>query len=66
VTLARSGYKGVTPNGSGWAAKIYYDGKSYHLGTYQTKKQAALAYNLAATKFFGEFAYLNEIVDNKL
>lgn len=58
-----SGYKGVCwHNGAQkWASRIKVNGKDIHLGVFTDIKDAALAYNKAAVKFFGEFALLNEI-----
>lgn len=62
-----SGYKGVvfakarkhlpTP----WAAQIKVNYKTIGLGYFATKEEAALAYNEAAVKYFGEFAKLNTL-----
>ncbi len=58
-----SGYKGVSwsKRDKKWEAKIKFDGKSRALGNFTCKHEAARAYNAAATKYFGEFACLNEI-----
>lgn len=56
---SKSGYKGVAPRRSGWVASIYRNGRSIYLGRYDTKEDAAAAYNLAATFLRGESAELN-------
>jgi len=59
----KSGYKGVSRSNSGkkWVAKIRKDYKLIHLGYYINKIDAAKAYNEAALKLFGTFAYINEV-----
>lgn len=56
-----SGYKGVTssPDGCKWVARIRTDGIRKNLGTYDSKEQAALVYDIAAKKYQGEFAKFN-------
>ncbi len=57
-----SGFKGVSRNNQGkryWAAYIKIDQKHKFLGNYITKESAAMAYAIAAKRFFGEFASLN-------
>jgi hypothetical protein len=54
-----SGYKGVCWNGRGWLAQIKSNGKKINLGTWKTKEDAAMAYDEAAKKYFGEFANTN-------
>lgn len=56
----KSGFKGVCWDG-GWRATIRINGKIKHLGRFESPKDAARAYNEAAKKHYGEFAYLNEI-----
>jgi hypothetical protein len=62
-----SGYKGVVfvkarkHLDKVWAAQIKVDYKTIGLGYFETKEEAAEAYNKAAVKYFGEFALLNII-----
>lgn len=57
----KSKYKGVTTSKSKWKAQISVKGKAIYLGRYDTEEEAALAYNVAASEFFGEHAYQNKI-----
>ena len=57
-----SGYNGVSKTSFGnWHTCISVKGKTIHLGTYKEIEKAALAYNMAAKEYFGEFANLNII-----
>lgn len=58
-----SGFKGVywSEYHRNWRALIRADGKKKHLGCFTNKLDAARAYNEAALKYHGEYAYLNEI-----
>ena len=56
-----SGYKGVNLHRGGWMARIMCQGNRIYLGTFNTKEEAALAYNEKATEVFGEYASLNTI-----
>jgi hypothetical protein len=44
------GFYGVHASGERWQAKITYDSKQHHLGTFDTKQEAALAYDRKARK----------------
>lgn len=62
-----SKYKGVTWNARDgkWYAQIGLDGKGTYLGYFDTEVEAAKAYNVAALKHFGEFAAINEGLDDE-
>jgi hypothetical protein len=55
-----SGYKGVCDkNAKRFRARIWHNSRQVHLGYFDTKEEAALAYDVAALKIQGEFACLN-------
>lgn len=62
-----SGYRGVSKDMCScktpckWIAKIGAWGKVQHIGIYNTKEEAAIAYNRRAVELFGEYASLNMI-----
>jgi hypothetical protein len=56
-----SQYKGVHFIEKPYLAYIFVKRKRVHLGYFATEREAALAYNRAAMKYHGEFAYLNKI-----
>lgn len=59
-----TGFKGVYPcksQNNPFYAQIVVDGKNHYLGCYQSKRQAALAYNEAARQHFGRYANLNRV-----
>lgn len=65
-----SGYKGISKANSKsnpWRVYISsgYKGKYFFLGNYKSQEMAAKAYNEAAKKYHGEFAYLNVIKGEK-
>lgn len=58
-----SGYKGVAfmKSKNKWWSKITVNKKRKFLGYFETAKEAGVAYNKAAKKYFGEYALLNRI-----
>jgi hypothetical protein len=56
-----SKYRGVSKHCGKWQGAISKEGKKFHLGTFNTETEAALAYNKSAVKLHGEFANLNII-----
>ena len=42
-----------------WIAKIGYNGKTIHLGSFEDEVEAAKAYDRKAYELFKDFAYLN-------
>ena len=58
-----SEYKGVywDKSRSLWASEIKVNTKKTYLGRFKNENDAALAYNIAAIKYFGEYAKLNVI-----
>lgn len=62
----KSGYKGVyfmndKRRNKPWAAHIKVNYKSMYLGVFESKQEAAKAYNQAAIRLFGAFARINTI-----
>lgn len=53
-------YRGVClKRGKRWYSSITCQWKTHHLGVHETERDAAMAYDVAAKKLFGEFARLN-------
>lgn len=61
----KSGFKGVFyyKRDKKWRSEICFNNKKYHIGSFNSKKEAAIAYNNAAKKFFGEFSFLNVVIN---
>jgi hypothetical protein len=51
------GIKGVYFHRSRFAARIWKDGRSIHLGLFDTAEEASAAYIAAARELHGEFCY---------
>jgi HNH endonuclease len=59
-----SSYKGVSKSvcrENPWRAYIQVKKRMIHLGVFPTERAAALAYNTAASRYFGAFALLNDM-----
>lgn len=56
---SETGYKGVSKSGKKYRARIMVNGKWMCLKSHLTAKDAAIAFDEAAKKHFGEFAKLN-------
>ena len=63
----RSGFRGVSfhKREGKWRAEICVNGVRHSLGVFDSAIEAAKAWNTAAIKHFGEFAYLNPIGGTK-
>ena len=57
----RSGYMGVKQSGIRFIARIKVKRKSIYSKSFATPLEAAAEYNRMATKYFGEWACLNEL-----
>lgn len=58
-TMGSSKFKGVSHHKKKWRATITYNYKNLHLGTFDDQIDAAKAYDTAALKYFGQYAFLN-------
>jgi len=66
-TASISGFKGVylDKKSGKWKSSIRPNGKYLHIGYFACHVEAAKAYNDAAVKHYGEFAWLNNIPDGQ-
>lgn len=65
-TVSSSGFKGVSFKGDNckdrpWRTRIFANKKEIYLGNFATPQEAAEVYNIAAKRYFGNYAYLNKI-----
>lgn len=58
----KSGYKGVRWNDGKYEANISSNNKTMWIGSYETAKQAAFAYDKEAKSLRGEFALTNQML----
>jgi hypothetical protein len=61
LSTNKSGLKGVVKHGKRFRAFAHKAGRTLYLGTFDSKTEAACAYNDKARKLFGEFARLNKV-----
>jgi len=64
ISSGKAKFKGVRYYRYGqknWMARIVHEKKELILGYFSTPLEAAKAYNVAAKKYFGEFALLNKV-----
>lgn len=54
-------FKRVAMDRGRWVAKITVNRRSLCLGGFATPEEAAMRYNVAARKYFGEFACFNQV-----
>lgn len=59
------GIKGVWKKGNRWQSRIRSNGVIYNIGMFDTKEEAAIAYNHAARKHHGDFAWINDLSEIK-
>lgn len=56
------GFKGIRKNKRKWSAQIGKDGRHIAIGTFNTKLEAATAYDKAALRLHGAFASTNKML----
>lgn len=54
-------YEPTSTSKKKWRAMAMENGTSHYLGHFTTEQEAALAYNAAAKKFYGDYAKINQI-----
>ena len=58
-----SKYKGVSIQGNRYRARIRFNDKYLSLGMFESEDKAAIAYNIAALKYYGNFSRLNNVME---
>ena len=58
-TNGSSKYKGVQKRDNRWRATIGHNRKTVYLGSFVSENEAAQAYNEAASRLYGKFAFIN-------
>lgn len=61
-TVTSPRFKGARIKKGRWISFITINGNHKHLGNYSSEEEAAYKYNLAAKKYFGEFAKINDVI----
>lgn len=59
VVRTSTGYRGVYPYKDYWVAKLWHNNRLLHLGSYQTPRDAAIAYDKSVAKLYPDTAILN-------
>lgn len=61
----KSGFRGVVWHKatSKWQAQTMFKGQRIHIGLFENKLEAALAYNYKAKELFGDYARFNQVFD---
>jgi len=56
TSVGKSGFRGVYPHDGKWQSRLKINGKSHHLGTFETVELAAKAYISASIEMAGEYS----------
>ena len=61
IATKRQNRRNVNTKNKNFVAAIKTEEKSFYLGSYESSEDAAKAYDIAAIKLFGEFAWVNGV-----